>query len=164
MIVPMIAGPPPSMGALETDLIPTQADIKAATLELDAKVKAFASEFFEQLPDVEAQPFLVAWNQFVADWGKWRDAFFVDRWGRRNEVIAFRGRFNGLISWWKSLQGASTTVITPTYTNEQVNPPSGMADTVRWAAYGAIALAAAVALGQLAGLARGLGTERERAW
>jgi len=100
------------MGNLETDIVPTLADIDAAAAELDARIKAFAKESFEQLPDVpNAQGFLSQWNAMVADWGAWKTAFWVDRWKRRNEVLAFRNRFNGLVGAWSALKGAAPTTV-----------------------------------------------------
>jgi len=112
------------MGNLETDIVPTLADIDAAAAELDGRIKAFQTETFPQLVDVpNAQGFLTQWNAFVADWGAWKTAFWIDRWKRRNEVLAFRNRFNGLAAAWAKLKGAAATTV-QTYTPGQTETSS----------------------------------------
>jgi hypothetical protein len=135
---------------LETDVIPTVADIDAGIADLGGKIKAFATETFDQLPDVpQAQAYLVAWNAFIVDFERWRDAFWFDRWGRRNEVIAYRKRFNALQEWWAGLSGTLVTT-TPEYKPAETTGPSYGIPS--WVIPAALAVGGLVLITQLTGV------------
>jgi hypothetical protein len=108
--------------ALEDDVFPVVADIEGAIAELGGKIRAFASETFQQLPDVpQAQAYLVAWDAFVQEFDAWRDGWWANPFRRRNEVLAYRRRFNDLQTFFRGLTGAVATT-TPQFRPEQIKP------------------------------------------
>jgi hypothetical protein len=135
---------------LEDDFIPTVADIDGAIQDLGAKIKAFSSETFEQLPDVpRVQAWLITWNVFVQDFEGWRSAFWFDRWKRRNEVIAYRKRFNGLQEFFRGLVGAVVTTTPEFKAAETTGPSYGIPS---WAVPAALAIGGLVLVTQLTGV------------
>jgi hypothetical protein len=141
---------------LEDDIIPAVADIDGAIQDLQAKIKAFQSETFDQLPDVpQAQAFLITWNAFVADFDQWRGAFWVDRWKRRNEVLAYRKRFNGLQEFWRGLVGTVATT-TPQYKAAEITGPSYGIPS--WVVPAALVLGGLVLVSQLGVLGPAMGS------
>lgn len=135
---------------LEDDVIPVVADIEGAIAELGAKIRAFAAETFEQLPDVPAaQGYLVAWNTFVQEFDAWRDGWWVDRFKRRNEVLSYRKRFNTLQAFFHGLAGTAATTTPQFKPSETTGPTFGIPS---WALPVALGVAGLVVLSQLGAL------------
>ncbi len=115
----------PGIGAFEDTLWLTQPEIKGATDELDARIKAFGKETFEQLLDVpDVQGFITQWNAFVADWDAFRDEWWVNPYRRRDGIIAFRARFNALADSWAHLRGAMAPQSVQQYSKDQAQQHS----------------------------------------
>ena len=139
-----------SLAGLEDDIIPVRAEIFQAGKELQARVKAMAQEITPFLLDhpsqtsTEAlqtaeQAFLSAWNAFIADFDEWDpdEEDYFDRWGRRNEVLAFRKRFVDLQDWFAQLTGSNTS--TPKYKPSELPKSSPWQTIAMYAIYTIIA-------------------------
>lgn len=129
-----------TVDGLEDDLIPVRAEIYQAGKELQTRIQAMGGDVSNWLMSRTGdqpgeQGFLTAWNSFVSEFQDWdpdNENWYLDRWGRRNEVLAFRKRFAGLQEWFKAL-GAFTA--TPAYKPDELPSKSPWTDIARYAVY-----------------------------
>lgn len=95
---------------------PTTGEINTETASLALSISSLGRDIFNSETPDSPDYFALenGWNTFVADFGQWKDAGWFWNPGRRDELVAFRARFNALLDKWKALgNGAVITVAGP---------------------------------------------------
>lgn len=103
-------------GDIAGETWPTTGEINTETASLALTVSSLGRDIFNSETPNSPEYYTLqnAWNTFVADFGQWKDAGWFWNPGRRDELVAYRARFNHLLDLWKGLgNGAVLTVADP---------------------------------------------------
>lgn len=98
-------------GDVATDTWPTTGAIDTETESLGLSISQLATDIFnsDNTPDGDAYFTLQnAWNTFVADFTQWKNAAWFWNPSRRDELVAYRARYNALLKQWQALPGVQT--------------------------------------------------------
>lgn len=139
--------------------MPWTSTVRAASGELNNRIAALAADAANYRvshygSDMSKAPanlraWIVAWDTFIKQWNEWDPStFFVFNTSkRRDELLAFRARFNELLNAVAPMIGQTATV--SAYQATQLQPPpsastaSAILGAAKWIGIGAIVIGGA---------------------
>jgi hypothetical protein len=105
-----------SLANIAEETWPTTGEIDTETASLLLSVQALARDIFDSGVSSSPEYFTLQnqWNAFASDFAQWRASAWFWNPGRRDELVAYRARFNALLGAWQALPGGGVqTAATP---------------------------------------------------
>lgn len=100
-----------SFGDVATDTWPSTGAIDTETESLALSISQLGTDIFNSDGTGDDQAYFTlqnAWNTFVADFSQWKDSAWFWNPSRRDELVAYRARYNALLAQWQALPGVVT--------------------------------------------------------